>query len=61
MEVKDFRAISLLGSIYKIIAKHLAERIKLVIDKLVSANQNAFIKGRQITDTATVTNVLMNY
>lgn len=38
MEIKDFRPISLLGSIYKIIAKVLTERLNLVIDKLVSAH-----------------------
>lgn len=35
MEVKDFRPISFLGSVYKILAKLLAERLKMVIDKLI--------------------------
>jgi len=57
VEVKDFRPISLLGSVYKIIAKLLAERLKLVVDKLVSEHQNAFIEGRQIVDATLVANL----
>lgn len=56
VEVKDFRPISLLGSVYKIISKLLAERLKAVISKLVSSNQNAFIKGRQISDAVLAAN-----
>ncbi|WMV43888.1 hypothetical protein MTR67_037273 [Solanum verrucosum] len=36
VEIKDFRPISLLGSVYKILAKLLAERLKLVVDNLIS-------------------------
>lgn len=52
MEVKDFRPISPLESVYKIISKILTE-IK-VISKLISGNQFAFIKERQIVDDAMV-------
>nr|GEY24506.1 transposon TX1 putative 149 kDa protein [Tanacetum cinerariifolium] len=41
-----YRPISLIGYYYKIIAKILVERIKLVIRKLVSEVQNAFIGDR---------------
>ena len=47
-ELKDFRPISLIGSIYKIISKLLTERLKKVMHKLVDEQQMAFIKGRQI-------------
>lgn len=56
VEMKDFMPISLLGNVYKIIAKLLAERLKLVIYKLISANQNAFIRGRQIVDASLTAN-----
>lgn len=55
-ETKDFIFITLLGSVYKIIAKLLAGRLKKVIRKLISENQNAFLKGRQISDAALVAN-----
>jgi len=53
-DLRDFRPISLITGVYKIIAKVLAERLKKVIDKLVNKNQMAFIKGRQIMDAALI-------
>ncbi|GJW93576.1 hypothetical protein Tco_0173248 [Tanacetum coccineum] len=41
--VKDFRPISLIGSMYKIIAKILVNRIVLVLGDLVNEVQSAFI------------------
>jgi hypothetical protein len=46
VEVKDFRPISLVGGVYKIISKVLTNRLKLVLGKIISSSQNAFIGGR---------------
>nr|GEX11258.1 RNA-directed DNA polymerase, eukaryota [Tanacetum cinerariifolium] len=48
--VKDFRPISLIGSIYKIIAKILANRLVGVLEDVVNEVQSAFIAERQILD-----------
>jgi hypothetical protein len=45
MGVKDFRPISLIGGIYKIISKVLANRFKSIFGKIISNSQNAFIGG----------------
>jgi len=55
-ELKDFRHINLIGSIYKIISKLLTERLKKVMHKLVDDLQMAFIKGRQIMDAILIAN-----
>ncbi|MCI07890.1 LINE-1 reverse transcriptase like, partial [Trifolium medium] len=48
--IKEFRPISLLGSVYKTVAKVLAVRMGTVMGKLISKNQSAFIKGRLLVD-----------
>ncbi|GJR48803.1 hypothetical protein Tco_1316906 [Tanacetum coccineum] len=48
--VKDFRPICLIGSLYKIITKILANRIMLVLGNLVNEVQSAFMADRQILD-----------
>ena len=56
VELKDFRPISLVGSVYKIMAKVLANRLSLVLAKLISSPQNAFVKERQILDSVLIAN-----
>ena len=50
--LKNFRPISLTNSDYKIIAFIFAKRLQKVIDKLISKDQSAYIKGRYIGDNA---------
>ena len=50
VDFKDFRLISLVGVVYKIISKVLVNRLKHVLEKIISKSQNAFIQGRQILD-----------
>ena len=55
-ELKYFRPISPVGGLYKLLAKVLANRLKLGVGVLVSNNQHAFIQGRQILDVALIAN-----
>ncbi len=45
VECKDFCPISLVSGVYKMIAKVLANRLKVVLKKVVSDSQNAFVGG----------------
>ncbi|GKA55504.1 hypothetical protein Tco_0754576 [Tanacetum coccineum] len=58
--VKDFRPISLIGSMYKIIAKILANRLVLVLGDLVNEVQSAFIADRQILDGSFILNEIVS-
>ncbi|GKC25623.1 RNA-directed DNA polymerase, eukaryota [Tanacetum coccineum] len=59
--VKDFRPISLIGSVYKIIAKILANRLCLVLPYLISDVQSAFVSNRQILDGPFILNELISW
>nr|GFB85457.1 RNA-directed DNA polymerase, eukaryota [Tanacetum cinerariifolium] len=48
--VTDFRPISLIGCVYKVVTKILANRLASIISELISDSQTVFVSGRQILD-----------
>ena len=42
-DLRDFKPISLVGSVYKLLVKVLTNRLKLVMGKVISDSQQAFI------------------
>lgn len=49
-DLKDFRPISLVGSLRKLLAKVLPYKLKEVVGEVIFYFQNAFVKGRQILE-----------
>ena len=58
--LRDFRPISLVGGLYKWLAKVLANGLKRVLAKVISKTQNAFVEGRQILDAVLIANKVIN-
>ena len=58
----NYRSSSLTTSLYKLIAKVLAERLKSTLpDTIISENQMAFVRERQITYAILITNEVGNF
>ena len=56
LSLKEFRPISLLGSLYKILAQVLAGRLSKLMNSVISKSQSAFVKGRHLVDGVLIVN-----
>jgi len=56
VSLDHFRPISLVGAMYKIISKVLAERVKKVLPMVIDDCQSAFLKNRGILDSVLMAN-----
>nr|GEV07197.1 RNA-directed DNA polymerase, eukaryota [Tanacetum cinerariifolium] len=58
--VSDYRPISLIGSLYKVVTKILATRLSSIISVLISDVQTAFLQNRQILDGPSIINEILS-
>lgn len=59
--VNDFRPVSVTNVVPKLLSKILTNRLRYKMPGLISANQTAFIQGRQITDNFVPTREILRY
>lgn len=58
--INEYMPISLCNFIYKIISKKFPDRLKKVMPDIISPNQFAFIKGRNLLDAVLLANDVLN-
>ena len=58
--LEEYRPISLIGCMYKIVAKLLANRLKKVMSFIIDEGQSAFIEGRHLLQSAVIANEVVD-
>ncbi|KAL3629987.1 hypothetical protein CASFOL_026299 [Castilleja foliolosa] len=60
ISIREFRPISLIGGLYKIIAKLLASRMAKVVESIISPCQFAFVNRRNILESNIIVNEVVD-
>ncbi|XP_026396741.1 uncharacterized protein LOC113291420 [Papaver somniferum] len=60
VSMHNFRPISLIGGIHKIVSKLLADRLKMVLPSIISEFQGAFVDNRKITEGILIASELVD-
>ncbi|GKV15062.1 hypothetical protein SLEP1_g25863 [Rubroshorea leprosula] len=60
VRIEEYKPISLVGVMYKILAKLLANRLQEVLGNKIGEQQMAFLKGRQLMDGVVIANEVID-
>ncbi|XP_013589064.1 PREDICTED: uncharacterized protein LOC106297349 [Brassica oleracea var. oleracea] len=59
MEMRDYRPTACCNVLYKVVSKILANRLKLLLLRIITENQSAFIKGRLLMENVLLASELV--
>jgi len=59
--LNEYRPISLVGCVYKVISKLLVNRLKRVLPNVIDKNQTAFLSGKSLLDSVLVANETVDF
>ena len=57
--MRDYRPIACCNVLYKVVSKILANRLKRILPRIVSANQSAFVQGRLLMENVLLASELV--
>lgn len=58
--ITDYRPISCLNTLYKVVSRLLVKRLKPILPLLIAPNQTAFVKGRLLVENTSLAGELVN-
>ena len=58
-EMRDYRPIACCNVIYKVVSKIIANRLKLILPRIIAENQSAFVKGRLLMENVLLASELV--
>lgn len=58
-EMRDYRPIACCNVLYKVVSKILANRLKLILPRIIAENQSAFVKGRLLMENVLLASKLV--
>lgn len=58
-EMRDFRPIACCNVLYKVISKIMANRLKILLPRMISENQSSFVKGRLLMENVLLASELV--
>lgn len=59
-KITDYRPISCLNTVYKVVSRLLVKRLKPILSPLIAPNQTAFVKGRLLVENTSLAGELIN-
>ncbi|WZZ70410.1 hypothetical protein YC2023_081780 [Brassica napus] len=59
LEMKDYRPIACCNVLYKVVSKILANRLKMLLSRIILENQSAFVQGRLLMENVLLASELV--